>query len=92
MFDREGKPVPITQQACEQVVEPGLADTLANAMSKDTAGGGTASGAAGSVGWSLPVSAKTGTTESHMSSAFLGFTNQYAGAVYTYGDSPPPPR
>ncbi|MGV9746309.1 transglycosylase domain-containing protein [Rhodococcus zopfii] len=90
VFDREGKPVPITQQACEQVVEPGLADTLANAMSKDTAGGGTASGAAGSVGWSLPVSAKTGTTESHMSSAFLGFTNQYAGAVYTYGDSPTP--
>ncbi len=38
VFDREGKPVPITQQACEQVVEPGLADTLANAMSKDTAG------------------------------------------------------
>lgn len=90
VFDRDGKPVPITQQACEQVVEPGLADTLANALSKDTAGGGTASGAAGSVGWSLPVSAKTGTTESHMSSAFLGFTNHFAGAVYTYGDSPTP--
>ncbi len=90
VFDREGKPVPITQQACEQVVEPGLADTLANALGKDTTGGGTAAGAAGSVGWNLPVSAKTGTTESHMSSAFLGFTNNLAGAVYTYGDSPTP--
>ncbi len=59
-------------------------------MSKDTAGGGTASGAAGSTGWNLPVAAKTGTTESHMSSAFLGFTNRYAGSVYTYGDSPTP--
>ncbi|UYP19322.1 transglycosylase domain-containing protein [Rhodococcus sp. Z13] len=90
VFDREGKPVPITQQACEQVVEPGLADTLAVAMSKDTAAGGTASGAAGMTGWNLPVAAKTGTTESHMSSAFLGFTNRYAGVVYTYGDSPTP--
>ncbi len=90
VFDRDGKPVPITQQACEQVVEPGLADTLANALSKDVHAGGTASGAAGSTGWNLPVSAKTGTTESHMSSAFLGFTNRYAGAVYTYGDSPTP--
>ncbi len=27
VFDREGKPVSVTQQACEQVVEPGLADT-----------------------------------------------------------------
>ncbi|MBX4170956.1 MULTISPECIES: penicillin-binding protein [Rhodococcus] len=90
VFDREGKPVPITQQACEQAVEPGLADTLATAMSKDTSAGGTASGAAGSVGWNLPVAAKTGTTESHMSSAFLGFTNRFAGVVYTYGDSPTP--
>ncbi|AOD21609.1 penicillin-binding protein [Rhodococcus sp. p52] len=90
VFDREGKPVPITQQACEQAVEPGLADTLTTAMSKDTAAGGTASGAAGSVGWNLPVAAKTGTTESHMSSAFLGFTNRFAGVVYTYGDSPTP--
>jgi membrane peptidoglycan carboxypeptidase len=90
VFDREGKSVPITQQACEQVIEPGLADTLANAMSKDTSGGGTAAGAAGNTGWNLPVAAKTGTTESHMSSAFLGFTNRYAGSVYTYGDSPTP--
>ncbi|MFC8179397.1 MULTISPECIES: penicillin-binding protein [Nocardiaceae] len=90
VFDREGKPVPVTQQACEQVVEPGLANTLANAMSKDDQAGGTSASAAGSVGWTLPMSGKTGTTESHMSSGFLGFTNRYAAAVYTYGDSPTP--
>ncbi|WP_089244710.1 penicillin-binding protein [Rhodococcoides kyotonense] len=90
VFDREGKQVPVTQQACEQVVEPGLANTLANAMSKDDQPGGTSAGAAGSVGWTLPMAGKTGTTESHMSSGFLGFTNRYAAAVLTYGDSPTP--
>lgn len=90
VFDREGKQVPVTQQACEQVVEPGLANTLANAMSKDDQAGGTSAAAAGSVGWTLPMGGKTGTTESHMSSGFLGYTNRYAAAVYTYGDSPTP--
>lgn len=90
IVDRNGNPVALTQQACEQVVEPGLANTLANAMSRDDLPGGTAAAAAGSTGWGLPMSGKTGTTESHMSSGFLGFTNRYAGAVYTYGDSPTP--
>ncbi|MGW4479051.1 penicillin-binding protein [Rhodococcus triatomae] len=90
IFDRYGKPVPITEQACEQVVEPGLADTLANAMSKDDKPGGTSAAAAGANGWTLPMAGKTGTTESHMSSAFLGFTNNLAGAVYVYADSPTP--
>ena len=90
VFDREGKPVSVTQQACEQVVEPGLADTLTNAMSKDDKPGGTSAGAAGSVGWTLPMAGKTGTTDSHMSSGFLGFTNNFAAAVYVFGDSPTP--
>ncbi|WP_054816826.1 transglycosylase domain-containing protein [Nocardia arizonensis] len=87
--DRYGKPVPLTQQACEQVVEPGLANTLANAMSKDDVSG-TAAGAAAATGWHWALSGKTGTTESHRSSAFLGFTNSLAGAAYVYGDSPTP--
>ncbi|MFC9787102.1 penicillin-binding protein [Rhodococcus sp. NPDC127528] len=90
IVDRNGKPVSITQQACEQVVDPGLADTLANAMSKDDQAGGTSAAAAGAAGWRLPMSGKTGTTESHMSSAFLGFTNNLAGSVYVYADSPNP--
>ncbi|MFI9505767.1 penicillin-binding protein [Nocardia sp. NPDC052566] len=89
VIDRSGKPVPLTQQACEQVVEPGLANTLANAMSKDDTSG-TAAGAAAATGWHFPMSGKTGTTESHRSSAFLGFTNSLAAAAYIYGDSPTP--
>nr|WP_095969664.1 transglycosylase domain-containing protein [Rhodococcus erythropolis] len=90
VFDRYGKPVAVTEQGCEQVVEPGLADTLANAMSRDDVGAGTSAGAASSAGWSLPMSGKTGTTETHKSSAFLGFTNNLAAAVYIFGDSPTP--
>ncbi|OAN42493.1 transglycosylase/D,D-transpeptidase PonA2 [Mycolicibacterium iranicum] len=90
VYDRYGEPVSVTTETCEQVVPEGLANTLANAMSKDDTGAGTAAGAAGSVGWSLPMSGKTGTTESNRSSAFLGFTNQYAAASYIYDDSPAP--
>jgi membrane peptidoglycan carboxypeptidase len=89
VLDRNGKQVPLTQASCEQVVEPGLADTLANALGQDAVGG-TAAGSARSVGWNVPVSAKTGTTETHRSSAFFGFTNSMAGAAYIYGDSPTP--
>lgn len=83
-------PVPFNMPKCEQVVEPGLARSLAVAMSHDDKGGGTSAGAAGSAGWTLPASGKTGTTEAHRSSAFLGFTNQLAGAVYAYSDGPNP--
>ncbi|WP_054246333.1 transglycosylase domain-containing protein [Rhodococcus opacus] len=90
IVDREGRPVPLTQQACEQVIDPGLADTLSNGLSKDDLPGGTASAAAAAAGWKLPMSGKTGTTESHMSSAFIGYTNNLAGSVYVFGDSPTP--
>src|SRR6476469_1002919 len=36
------------------------------------------------------MSGKTGTTEAHRSSAFLGFTNTLAGASYIYDDSTTP--
>ena len=78
IFDRKGNEVPVTTESCEQVVPEGLANTLANAMSKDTVSG-TAAGSAGSSGWSLPMSGKTGTTEAHRSAGFVGFTNNYAG-------------
>ena len=63
-----------------------LANTLANALSKDAVSG-TAAGSAGSAGWTLPMSGKTGTTESHRSSGFVGFTNNYAAANYIFADS-----
>ena len=89
IFDRKGNEVPVTTEGCEQVVPEGLANTLANAMSKDTVSG-TAAGSAGSSGWSLPMSGKTGTTEAHRSSGFVGFTNNYAAAVYVFDDSTNP--
>jgi membrane peptidoglycan carboxypeptidase len=89
LIDRNGREVPLPRAKCEQVVPEGLANTLANALSKDHTNG-TAASAAGSVGWTLPMSGKTGTTESHRSSAFLGFTNQYAAANYIFDDTPAP--
>lgn len=85
-------PVPFQSAPCEQVLDPGLAHTLAVALSKDDQPGGTSAASAARAGWTLPVSGKTGTTETHRSSAFLGFTNQLAGASYVYndGDSPGP--
>ncbi|MCH9666338.1 MAG: transglycosylase/D,D-transpeptidase PonA2 [Actinomycetia bacterium] len=89
VFDRHGGEVDLKTPECEQVIPEGLANALANALGRDTTGG-TATSAAGSVGWNLPMSGKTGTTESHRSSGFLGFTNQYAAANYIFDDTPAP--
>jgi membrane peptidoglycan carboxypeptidase len=87
--DSNGKEVEIPTPKCEQVVPEGLANTLTNALAKDTTMG-TGAAAAGSVGWGLPMAGKTGTTESHRSSAFFGYTNQLAAASYIFDDSPKP--
>ncbi len=87
--DRRGNEVALATPKCEQVVPEGLANTLTTALAKDTTTG-TGAAAAGSVGWSLPMAGKTGTTESHRSSAFLGYTNQLAAASYVFDDSPKP--
>ncbi len=88
--DSTGNPVTVHTPACEQVVPPGLANTLANAMSQDHLPGGTAAGAASTAGWTLPMSSKTGTTEREYSSAFLGFTNTLAAANLVFDDSNTP--
>jgi membrane peptidoglycan carboxypeptidase len=90
LIDRDGNEVTVTSEPCDQAVPEGLANTMANAMSKDAVGGGTASGSAGAAGWNLPVSGKTGTTEAHRSSGFVGFTSHYAAANYIYDDSTSP--
>ncbi|MCV7435560.1 transglycosylase/D,D-transpeptidase PonA2 [Mycolicibacterium bacteremicum] len=90
VFDRRGNEVAVTTETCEQVVPEGLANTLAVAMGEDDRGSGTAAGAAGAAGWTLPMSGKTGTTESNRSSAFLGFTSELAAANYIYDDSTQP--
>jgi len=90
VFDRKGNEIAVPAEPCDQVVPEGLANTLANAMSKDAVGMGTAAGSAGAAGWDLPVSGKTGTTEAHRSSGVVGFTSHYAAANYIYDDSTTP--
>lgn len=85
--DRDGNPVQIDRPDCEQAVDAGVAHAMAQALSADTVDG-TAEGAARAYGWDGPVAAKTGTTESNQSAAFLGFTAGLAAAVYAYNDSP----
>ena len=58
--DPNGQPVPVTEAPCDQAVEPGLANTLLTALSKDDQPGGTSAAAAAQVGWDRPVAAKTG--------------------------------
>lgn len=87
LTDRDGNPVQLEVPPCEQAVDAGVAHAMAHALSSDI-DGGTAEAAAASVNWDGAVAAKTGTTESNQSAAFLGFTSGLAGAVYVYNDSP----
>ncbi len=88
--DPAGGAVPVPQPPCEQVVEPGLANTLLIGLSRDDKPGGTAAGAAAQVGWNRPMAGKTGTTQVHQSAAFLGVVPQMSGAVITFDNSANP--
>jgi len=91
LADRTGTDVALSSPDCEQVVEPKLADTLAQAMEGDISLDqdglvGTAHKAFTDAGWdsNRPVAGKTGTTQNYKSSAFLGFTPRYSAAVMTW--------
>ncbi len=90
VLDRNGQPVQLQEEACEQAVSPEIADAMVNALSRDTAPNGTAHAAATAAGWNRPMMGKTGTTENHWSVAFMGATPQYSGAVMTYTDGASP--
>jgi membrane peptidoglycan carboxypeptidase len=83
--DSQGADVDLGTAPCEQVLDPKVADSLAVGMSGDAVTG-TAATAAKSTGWPGPVAAKTGTTETNLSAAFLGFTPGLAGASYAFND------
>jgi membrane peptidoglycan carboxypeptidase len=90
--DRDGHPVTVPQQACEQVVAPGLAHTLAAGLSQDTTSG-TSAAAARAAGWSRPDIGKTGTTNSSESVAFVGGVGGptgYAASSMVFADGPHP--
>ncbi len=86
--DRHGNRVSITEPPCEQAVDRELADAMVVGMSDDTTSG-TAARAASATGWDRPTAAKTGTTETFASAAFIGATPQFAGAALTFIDRPP---
>ncbi|MEJ6550656.1 transglycosylase domain-containing protein [Corynebacterium sp. USCH3] len=83
--DHNGDEVALDTPDCEQALSRGVADALANGMGGDVRNG-TASDAADASGWNGPISAKTGTTETSLSAAFLGFTPGLAGATYAFND------
>lgn len=83
--DRNGKEVKIKRPDCEQAVEAPVARALADALSDDIKNG-TAADTARAYGWNVPTAAKTGTTESHESAAFLGFNSNFAAAPYVFND------
>lgn len=83
--DQDGHEVPLAKTPCERVLPADLAHALGQAMSKDFSVG-TAADTARAYGWGGQAAGKTGTTESHMSSAFLGFNNHFAAASYIYND------
>ena len=84
--DANGQNVPITEEPCQQAVEPALANTLTHGMSKDDISG-TSAAAARTVGWNRPMAGKTGTTQQNKSAAFLGAMPGLSGAVITFDNS-----
>ncbi|MFP5069125.1 penicillin-binding protein [Pseudonocardia nantongensis] len=87
--DANGAPVPITEEGCQQAVEPGLANTLVHGLSKDDISG-TSAAAARAAGWNRPMAGKTGTTQQHKSAAFMGAVPEMSGAVITFDNSDSP--
>ena len=83
--DRKGKVVPLKKPQCERVLSVDQAAALAHGLSDDVING-SAEGAAKAVNFSAPIAAKTGTTETNNSAAFLAFDGGLAGSVYTFND------
>jgi membrane peptidoglycan carboxypeptidase len=83
--DRDGKPISIPQQPCEQVISTGEANTLLAGLSQDTING-TSARAADTAGWTRPDYGKTGTTNESKSVAFVGGVNNYAVASMVFAD------
>ncbi|WP_425425243.1 transglycosylase domain-containing protein [Amycolatopsis saalfeldensis] len=87
--DRDGKPVPVQQPACEQVIPQGVAATLESGLSQDTTIGTSAS-AARNAGWTRPDIGKTGTTQQSESVAFVGGVDNFAVSSMVFADGPHP--
>jgi membrane peptidoglycan carboxypeptidase len=97
--DRYGKSVAVNTLPCEQVISQAEADTMLNGMT-GSAVSGTAASVAHNMGWTRPVSAKTGTTQNNESVGFVAVINNYATSSLVFADGAkpnkicvgPPPR
>jgi membrane peptidoglycan carboxypeptidase len=85
--DRNAIPVP--PQNCEQVLEPGIADTVTSLL-RGVIDGPTAgrTGARASIG--RPAAGKTGTVNESKAAWFVGYTPQLAGSVWLGVPNPKP--
>jgi membrane peptidoglycan carboxypeptidase len=91
VLDREGRPVRLAEEPCQQVVAPELADTLVTGLSADNKiPGGTSKAASDAVHWTRPLLGKTGTTQTNQSVGFLGATPQYAASSLVFADGAEP--
>ena len=85
--DRSTIPVPAPH--CEQVLEPGIADTVTSVLSTVIDGPERArTGLGASIG--RPAAGKTGTVESSKGAWFVGYTPQLAAAVWIGRPTPSP--
>src|SRR3954447_1463526 len=87
--DRAGKSYPIPDSGCNQVVDPGLADTVTAILHGVLTQRGATAVGVGEPG--RPAAAKTGTAENYSASDFAGFVPQMAAAVWV-GDPRSPNR
>jgi membrane peptidoglycan carboxypeptidase len=73
------KPIKLTPPACRQVIDPDIAKGATELLTNPVKPDGTGAAAALS---DRPVAGKTGTTDNHYQSWFVGFTPQLATAVW----------
>ena len=78
--DQSGRVIAVPQGACQQVLDPGLADTITSILHGVLTQRGATAALVGEPG--RPAAAKTGTAENNVGSNFAGFVPQMAAAVW----------
>ncbi|MCZ2825459.1 MULTISPECIES: transglycosylase domain-containing protein [unclassified Modestobacter] len=81
--DDDGQPV-VPADQCEQVVEPGLANTLSQMLRKDVEPGNRMQTGARAYIPGHQIAGKTGTVNNNDSVTFVGFTPEYAASVMVF--------
>ncbi len=85
----DGKALPLPENTCEQVLEPGVADTLTTVLRQVIDGPDPyRTGLRASIG--RPAAGKTGTVNESKAAWFVGYTPQLAAAVWVGKPTPTP--